>query len=137
MDLFNMGKELLGDKLGENSTVMQALSSITGEGGFNLSGLANKLKDGGLGEQLTSWLGDGENAPVSGDEITNALGADKVSAIASKLGIDSSAAADKLSNLLPNLLDKASSGGQLLDKFSSSATDAIDGAIGKAKDIFH
>ncbi|MEM8715370.1 MAG: hypothetical protein AAGE92_06260, partial [Cyanobacteria bacterium P01_G01_bin.4] len=61
----------------------------------------------------------------------------KISAVASKLGIDSSAAADKLSNLLPGLLDKASSGGQLLDKFSASATDAIDGAIDKAKGMFH
>ncbi len=57
--------------------------------------------------------------------------------MASKLGIDSSAAADKLSNLLPGLLDKASSGGQLLDKLSVSATDAIDGAIDKAKGMFH
>ena len=137
MDLLNMGKELLGDKLGEDSNVMQALSGITGDGGFNLSGLASKLKDGGLGDKLTSWLGDGDNAPVSADEITSALGADKVSAVASKLGIDSSAAADKLSNLLPSLLDKASSGGQLLDKFSAGASDAIDDAIGKAKDMFH
>ncbi|MEM9536336.1 MAG: YidB family protein [Cyanobacteria bacterium P01_A01_bin.3] len=137
MDLLNMGKELLGDKLGENSNVMQALSGITGDGGFDLSGLASKLKDGGLADKLGSWLGDGDNEPVSGDEITSALGEDKISAVASKLGIDSSAAADKLSNLLPGLLDKASSGGQLLDKFSASATDAIDGAIDKAKGMFH
>lgn len=137
MDLLNMGKELLGDKLGENSNIMQALSGITGEGGYNLSGLASKLKDGGLGDKLGSWLGDGDNEPVSGEEITSALGEDKVSAIASKLGIDTSEAADKLSNLIPGLLDKASSGGQLLDKFSSGASDAIEGALGKAKDMFN
>ena len=137
MDLLNMGKELLGDKLGEDSNVMQALSGITGEGGLDLSSLTSKLKEGGLSEKLSSWLGDGENEPVSGDEIFNALGADKISAVASKLGIDTSAAADKLSNLLPSLLDRASSGGELLDKFSASATDAIDGAIDKAKGMFH
>lgn len=133
MDLSKI-KEL-GERLGDSEKGMvEAVSGLVGggEGGFDLSSLVNKLKEGGLGEQVSSWLGDGENAAVSGERIASALGADKLEEVASKLGIDASTAAEKLSSFLPNLLDKASSGGSLLDKFSGA-----EDLFNKAKGIFN
>jgi uncharacterized protein YidB (DUF937 family) len=119
MDLFKMGQELLGGKLGDTGGLMDALSSLGGDKGFDLTAITDKLQSGGLGEQLSSWLGDGENAPVSADQITQALGADKISEFASKLGVDAGSAAQTLSTVMPALLDKLSSGGSLLDSLSS------------------
>lgn len=133
MDLMKMGQELLGDKLGDTGGIMDALSSLTGGEGLDLGAITEKLKEGGLGDQLNSWLGDGENAPVSADQITNAFGADKIGDMASKLGVDQSAAADSLSQVMPSLLDKMSSGGNLLDSVSSGGNplDMVKGLFDK------
>lgn len=119
MDLLKMGQELLGDKMGDAGGIMDALSGLTSGEGLDVGGIAEKLKEGGLGDQVSSWLGDGDNAPVSGEELTNALGSDKIGEMASKLGVDSGAAADTLSQALPSLMDKMSSGGSLLDSVTS------------------
>ena len=119
MDLLKMGKDLLGDKLGDAGGIMDALSGLTSGEGLDIGGIAEKLKEGGLGDQVGSWLGDGENEPVSADALTNALGSDKIDAVASKLGVDSGAAAETLSQALPSLMDKMSSGGAILESAKS------------------
>lgn len=121
MDLLKMGQELLGDKLGDTNNIMDALSSLTSGDGLDLSGITQALQDGGLGDQLSSWLGDGDNAPVSADELTNAFGADKIGDMASKLGVESGAAAETLSQVMPSILDKLSSGGSLLESLGDQA----------------
>ncbi len=119
MDLMKMGMDLLGDKLGDAGGIMEALGGLTGGDGLDLGGIADKLKQGGLGDQVDSWMGDGENLPVSADQVKQAVGEDKLSEMAGKLGVDSDGAADKLSQLLPSVMDKASSGGNLLEQFTS------------------
>ena len=133
MDLLKMGQDLLGDKVGDMGGIMDALSGLTDGNGLDLAGITDKLQEGGLGEQLSSWLGDGENSPVSADQLTNALGADKISEMASKLGVDAGAAAETLSQAMPSLLDKFSSGGNLLESVTggSDPMDLVKGLFGK------
>ncbi len=133
MDLLKMGQDLLGDKVGDMGGIMEALSGLTDGNGLDLAGITDKLKEGGLGEQLSSWLGDGDNAPVSADQLTNALGADKIGEMASKLGVDAGAAAETLSQAMPSLLDKFSSGGNLLESVTGGADpmDLVKGLFGK------
>jgi len=119
MDLLKMGKDLLGDKLGNSGGVMEALSGLTSGEGLDMGGIAEKLKAGGLGDKVSSWLGDGENEPVSGEELTNALGADQMGAMAAKLGVEPDAAAETMSKAVPSLMDKMSSGGNILDAAKS------------------
>lgn len=119
MDLLKMGQELLGDKMGDAGGLMEALSGLTSGEGLDIGGIAEKLKAGGLGDQVSSWLGDGENAPVSADQLTNALGADKIGEMASKLGVDAGSAAETLSQAMPSLMDKLSEGGNLLESVTS------------------
>jgi len=131
MDLMKMGQELLGDKLGDAGGIMDALSGLTSGEGLDIGGIAEKLKEGGLGDQVSSWMGDGENAPVSADEITNALGADKVGEVASKLGVDAGSAAETLSQAVPAVMDKMSAGGSLLESATSG------GLMDMAKNLFN
>lgn len=126
MDLLKMGQELLGDKVNDMGGIMEALSGLTDGNGLDLAGITDKLKEGGLGEQLGSWLGDGENAPVSAEQITDAFGADKISDMASKLGVDAGSAAETLSQAMPSLLDKFSQGGNLLESVTNSGSDPMD-----------
>ncbi len=131
MDLLKMGQELLGDKLGDSGGIMEALSGLTSGEGLDIGGIAEKLKAGGLGDQVSSWMGDGENAPVSAEEITNALGEDKIGEMASKLGVDSGSAAQTLSQAMPTLMDKMSSGGSLLESVTSGGNP-----LDMAKNLF-
>jgi uncharacterized protein YidB (DUF937 family) len=112
-----------------------ALSDLAGgdssEGGFDLGSLLSKMDSGGLGTIAKSWLGDGNNEAISPDQISNMLGADKISEFASKLGLRSEDAAGGLSEALPQMVDKASSGGSLLDSIGG-----LSGAIGLASKLF-
>jgi uncharacterized protein YidB (DUF937 family) len=140
MDLMKIGTQLILSKLGGNaseSVISSALSSLLGgggkEGGLDLGSLVSSMteKGGGLENILGSWLGDGDNDTVSSGQIKDILGGDKVAAFANELGIDESSAADSLAEAVPQMVDKGSSGGSLLDMVGG-----VDGAINLAKKFF-
>ncbi|MHB1666773.1 MAG: YidB family protein [Thiomonas sp.] len=62
---------------------------------------------------MRSWIGTGQNQPVSADQIHQVLGSDTVKELAAKAGIDPTQAASGLSELLPQLVDKLTPGGQI------------------------
>jgi uncharacterized protein YidB (DUF937 family) len=55
--------------------------------------LAPTLKEGdsseGLGDVVSSWIGTGQNQPVTGEQIASVLGSVKVQQFAQKLGFSS------------------------------------------------
>jgi len=135
MDLLKMGQQLLGDKLGDNAGgMMEALSGLTSGEGLDIGGIMEKVKANGMGEQLESWLGDGENQPVSAEQVKGLIGEDGINQAAEKLGVDADTAASQLSDVLPNLLDKASAGGNLMEQFSGGGAG---GLLGMAKGLFN
>ena len=97
-----------------NPQLMQAvtgmLSNDGGQGG--LGGLMAKFQQAGLGDVVGSWVGSGQNQPVSGDQLTNVLGTDTMAGLAEKLGMSQDDAAGQLSNILPGLIDKLTPNGQ-------------------------
>ena len=120
MDLKSLALKALMDKLGggvDTDAAGAALDDVVGDGNeFDLGSLVAKFTGGGgdVAEIAKSWLGDGDNAAISADQVKEAIGDDKVAAFASKLGIDKEQASSQLSELLPDLIDKSSSGGNLL-----------------------
>ena len=113
-------------------SLVSALGGLTGGGdGLNLGGLLNNLNSGGLGEIVNSWLGDGANANISPEQISNVLGKDKITEFASKLGLSDQEAAGGLSDALPQMVDKASSGGSLLESIGG-----VEGIVGLAGKLF-
>ena len=126
MDLLKLGQQLLGDKLGDNADgMMEALSGLTSGEGLDLGGIMEKMKAGGLGDQLESFLGDGENQDLSADQVKSAFGEDGLANVANKLGVDTDSAAAQLKDILPGLLDKASSGGNLMESLSGGGADGL------------
>jgi uncharacterized protein YidB (DUF937 family) len=100
--------------LASNPQVVQAvmgmLSNDGGQGG--LAGLIAKFQQAGLGEQVQSWVGSGENLPVSGAQMEQALGGDTLSGLATQMGTSEGDAAQQLSQLLPELINKFTPTGQ-------------------------
>ena len=121
-----------GLDIGNLTTALSGLvGGDRGGAGLDLGSLLSKMNSGGLGDVAQSWLGDGDNTPVSSDQVTNMLGADKIAEFASKLGLSNEEAAGGLSDALPHMVDKASSGGSLLDSIGG-----VSGAIGLASKLF-
>ncbi|MFD4530622.1 YidB family protein [Kitasatospora sp. NPDC058397] len=63
--------------------------------------------------QAASWLGDGPNEPVTGEDLDRALGHDTVIRIARATGQGESEAAKGLAAFLPEFVDAISPGGEV------------------------
>lgn len=87
------------------ASVLGGLLANNGSMG-GLSGLAEKFNQAGMGDVISSWIGKGENLPISADQLSNVLGSDTLSSIASQLGVDPAQASGQLSQMLPGLIDK-------------------------------
>ena len=85
--------------------------ALSRQGG--VQGLVNLFQEGGLGNVISSWIGTGANLPVSADQLKQVLGGERLSQIASQLGIPAHDAASRLAQALPTLVDKATPGGTL------------------------
>ncbi len=124
MDLLQIGAQLLQSKLGSNiqtGDIASALSGLLGGDNFDIGSLISKIQgNSGLASMAASWLGDGANSAMSGSQVMDIFGKDKVSEFASKLNIDEGTASNGLADMLPQLIDKASSGGSLLESAMES-----------------
>ena len=105
-----------------NIDVNEVIGSLTGllggTGGtsqLDLGSVVSKLQTSGLADVAKSWLGDGDNLPISADQIGNLFDSDKLSSFASALNLDLDSVKSGLSSVIPQLVDKASAGGELLD----------------------
>jgi uncharacterized protein YidB (DUF937 family) len=78
-----------------------------------LSGLVEKISAGGLADQVASWIGTGNNLPISAEQIQQVLGSSYVQELAAKMGINTADVAGSLASLLPQVVDKLTPDGQL------------------------
>jgi uncharacterized protein YidB (DUF937 family) len=110
------------------SSVMQMINNQPG----GLSGLVQQFHDKGLGSLVGSWVGTGQNLPISADQIQHVLGSDQVKELAAKAGISPEAASSHLAQLLPMLVDKLTPNGQVPETSSllQSGLDMLKG-LGK------
>ncbi len=115
MGLFDTlaGTLLGGSGTAPNQLVDTVLNLINDNKTGGLTGFIKAFTERGLGDAISSWVGTGENQPVSGDQIMNALGSEQIASIARKLGIGEQDAANGLAGLLPSLIDKLTPQGQV------------------------
>ena len=104
-----MGGQGRGDSQGALlNAVIAMLANGQGQGGAGggLGDLIGKFTQGGLGDVIGSWIGHGQNAPISGDQLSNVLGSDMISDLAARLGLSHEEAAGQLSQVLPQVVDR-------------------------------
>jgi uncharacterized protein YidB (DUF937 family) len=85
------------------------LSSDASGGG--LQGLIQKFEQGGLADVVSSWVGTGNNLPISADQLQSVLGPDTISSLASKLGLSGADVSQQLSQILPKVVDQLTPNG--------------------------
>ncbi|KOV53269.1 hypothetical protein ADL00_34590 [Streptomyces sp. AS58] len=91
----------------------QAGGSQAAAGNNPLGGLLDMLTKSGLADQAQSWLGTGDNKPVSGAQIAEALPDATLEHVAQQTGVSSQQAADEIAQSLPAAVDKLSPTGSL------------------------
>ena len=78
-----------------------------------LGGLAEQFQKGGLGNVMNSWIGKGENLPISPDQLGNVLGGDLLGKLTQQTGMGQGDLLGQLSQLLPQMVDNATPDGAI------------------------
>jgi uncharacterized protein YidB (DUF937 family) len=126
--LDNLEGGVLSTVLGGNSSPLASglLQMIQNQPG-GLQGLVQSFHDKGLGGIVSSWVSTGQNQPISGDQIHQALGSDRVKQLAAAAGISPDLAGSSIAQLLPTIVDKLTPSGQVPEH--SSVMDMVGGLL--------
>jgi uncharacterized protein YidB (DUF937 family) len=96
-----------------------------GLGGLLAGGAAGSVLSGGLGDLLrqfqqngqgdaaNSWVGKGQNQPISPGDLANALGADQIDQLTAQSGLSRDELLNGLSQYLPKVIDHLTPEGRL------------------------
>jgi uncharacterized protein YidB (DUF937 family) len=99
----------VGGSGGQAAAATSVKNLVNNAGGFQ--GLVAKLQQGGLGDQVQSWIGHGTNQSVSPDQVTQALGQDQVQKLADQGGVSPDELTQHLAQVLPQAVDHATPDG--------------------------
>jgi uncharacterized protein YidB (DUF937 family) len=84
-----------------------------GGAGGGLAGLIERFQANGMGDIANSWVSSGQNLPVSSDQLSQVLGAQQMSDLASRFGLSTGDLGAQMSQALPQAVDQLTPGGQL------------------------
>jgi uncharacterized protein YidB (DUF937 family) len=91
------------------------LANGSGNGGGGLGDLVEQFQRGGLGDAMNSWIGTGQNLPVAPDQLGAVLGSDLLGKLTQQTGLQQGDLLGQLSQLLPQMVDKATPEGRIPD----------------------
>ena len=100
-----------GTQGGVQAVLLQQLIAMLSKPGA-LSNLMAAFQQAGLGNIVQSWIGTGQNLPISGAQVQQVLGTGTLSEMAKHAGVAMPDAATALAGLLPQVVDKISPNGQ-------------------------
>lgn len=134
--LENLAGQLLGGggaQSGGGGLAGMALQMLMGQmgggGGTQTSGLAGGLgsllqlmQSKGMGDVASSWVGTGQNMPISADQLSSLLGGGQISQLAQQAGLSEQDAASQLAGILPGLVDKLTPAGQVPEQSDLMST---------------
>jgi uncharacterized protein YidB (DUF937 family) len=94
---------------GLSGLMSQAFTSFGG-----LDGVVAKLNEAGLGPKVNSWLGKGDNVPITAEEISAVLGSAQLQQLATQFGVPIDQVPHLLATHLPDAVDQASPNGVIV-----------------------
>ncbi len=112
----------------QHGALFQAVGSLVNQSG-GVGGLTQQFEQKGLGGVISSWIGNGANPPINGEQIIQVLGRDKIVALAAEAGLSEDQVASGISKLLPMVIDRLTPNGTI----ESHSPEAVAGAIGDLK----
>ena len=109
-----MGPQDILDKLGGQGGQETGLANIQKLfGGNGTQGIVSQLTNAGLGQHVQSWISTGDNKPVSGQQLQQAMDPAVLQRMSQQTGMPVDQIADHVAQVLPQLIDKATPDGQM------------------------
>ena len=105
-------QELLAPKQGAAPAAQPATAEQQSSSG-GLDVILNQFKQSGLGDIINSWIGTGQNQPISPTQLREAIGQKTVNDLARQTGAPQEDLLSQLSKYLPGVIDKLTPNGQL------------------------
>lgn len=106
---------VLSSLLGGGGQQAGGLGGALGGAGVagGLGGILAQLEQAGLGNIAQSWIGTGDNHPISPDQLQSALGTEQTQAMADQAGLSHGDFLSQLSQHLPQAVDGMTPDGQV------------------------
>jgi uncharacterized protein YidB (DUF937 family) len=107
-------QELLAPKQGTSPSSSAPAASAgqqSGPGGLDV--LIDQFKKSGLEEIMKSWIGTGQNRPISPPQLRQAIGVQRVNDLARQSGASQEDLLSQMARYLPAVIDKLTPNGQL------------------------
>lgn len=115
-----MGLQDVLGKLGGNKGHQGGLDNIQQLfGSSGLQGIVQKLTNSGMGQQVQSWIGKGQNQPVSGSDVQRAVDPSTLEQMAQQQNMSPQEYSDHVAQALPEMVDKATPEGMVPKQGSS------------------
>jgi uncharacterized protein YidB (DUF937 family) len=95
--------------------VLQMLTSSgqSGGQGSGLSALIEQFQRAGLGPEMNSWISTGQNLPISPEQLMQVFGQGQMQQMAATSGLDPGQLSGGLADMLPQMIDQLTPGGQV------------------------
>lgn len=116
-----------------NLRLLQAALALLSDNGQTggIHGLAERFQKAGLGHVVASWIGAGENLPVSGEQIEQVFGDGALDQISEETGLTQSATASQLGDMLPELVDRLTPEGRTPEGGLGSVAELLEQVMGR------
>lgn len=120
-----------GAQQAQHTTALGAIMSyINSPQVGGIAGLQRMFQQGGLGNIVSSWIGTGQNLPVSASQLQNVLHSGALQQAAQQSGMDPSQLTGMMATLLPHLVNHLTPNGQVPD--ASALQKMLSGLSAKA-----
>ena len=101
----------MGGKGGQEGGLGAMSKLVSSNGG--MQGITSKLTQNGMGQQVQSWIGHGQNQPVSGEQIQSALDPKSLNEFAQQTGQSPEQASSDVAKALPHMMDQTTPEGKM------------------------
>ncbi len=106
MGLFD---DIIGNMLsgagGEQANLGGIMEVLSGLDAGGVNGLLQSFQQNGLGDIISSWVGTGQNLPISPEQIREGLGSDLLTSLAEKSGLPAEELSSQIAGYLPDFID--------------------------------
>lgn len=115
MGLFDTIKSKITEQVdaasGSSKMLQGAWELLQTQGG--VEGIVQKFQAKGLGATVQSWVGSGPNQTISPEQIHSVFGENAIQNVAQKIGMSPENLTEKLSAILPKVVDHVTPNGQI------------------------
>jgi uncharacterized protein YidB (DUF937 family) len=101
----------LGGQNGQEGGLASLQKLFSSSGG--LEGITSKLTNSGMGKQVQSWIGTGQNEPVTGHQVQEAVDPHELHHVAEQAGMSDEEASEQVARAMPEMVNHATPEGHI------------------------